>query len=300
MYTDTGLKEEINITSILQSLFEAYEEVSVMQMKRIRDRVINARSFVDDVHEVYSQTKDIYSYRLIKKLTKNGQKVTKLSFSTIKKNGKRLKIFISPSERFSGDIGFEVFERFYEDLKARNFMDDVAIIGFLGKQMLSARNKDLKYKYLDIKTLKGDPFDNFIADVTEYETIDVYFGKFVNLLNQVPDTIDLMEGTQVDRTENVGKKVVKVPTVDYLFEPSIEGVMHFFEAQMIKAFFKQYLYESELARLGSRMSAMEIANQNAKDTLKKLVQRRIILDKAETNKRQLEQIAGLSLFNITQ
>ncbi len=300
MYTDTGLKEEINITNILQSLFEAYEEVSVMQMKRIRDRVINARSFVDDVHEVYSQTKDIYSYRLIKKLMKNGQKVTNLSFSTIKKNGKRLKIFISPSERFSGNIGFEVFERFYEDLKARNFMDDVAIIGFLGKQMLSTRNKDLKYKYLDIKTLKGDPFDNFIADVTEYETIDVYFGRFVNLLKQVPDTIDLMEGTQVDRSDNAGKKVVKVPTVDYLFEPSIEGVMHFFEAQMIKAFFKQYLYESELARLGSRMSAMEIANQNAKDTLKKLEQRRIILDKVETNKRQLEQIAGLSLFNIMQ
>ena len=210
-------------------------------------------------------------------------------FSTLKKNGKSIIVLIAPDQKFSGNIGFEVFETFLKHIK-ESPKSDVLVIGVIGKQLVDGKGVT-GYKYYDLKSLKvKSNYDSLRDYLLSYQKIDVHYGKFVNLLTQIKTVTDITGNTVNENSINLTSKD------DYIFEPSIEAVMNFFEVQIMGVLLKQALAESELARLGSRINAMESASRNAKDTVKKLRIRKTMLDKSYANNKQIERMSGMSLW----
>ncbi len=85
-------------------------------------------------------------------------------------------------------------------------------------------------------------------------------------------------------------------TVKYLFEPSLEKILQFFEAEIFASIFEQTIHESQLAKNGSRMLLLDNASQNIKDSLKKTELHLRILKHRQTNTKQLNALTGMSMW----
>src|SRR5258708_4594826 len=99
-----------------------------------------------------------------------------------------------------------------------------------------------------------------IRHLVEYEEIHIYYGKFKSIVSQTPDVIIISSETDIS-------EIKKTKTVKYLFEPSLEKILMFFEIEMFSSVFEQMVKESQLAKFASRMFAMDAASQRIKRNL---------------------------------
>ena len=86
------------------------------------------------------------------------------------------------------------------------------------------------------------------------------------------------------------------PQVPYIFEPSLETILQFFETEIFASMFEQIVREGELAKNASRVISMDQADINIKLKIKnlKLIALRSRHEKA--NKKQLAALAHLNQF----
>lgn len=286
------IDEQINITDMVRALAQAYEEVAVMQMQKIRDGVLNSRNFYDEISKVYVEVKMSYVSEILKMHKKQRKDKALLSFSTLNKNGKELAVLIVPDERLSGKVGYMVFEQFIKDTENKKI--DIVIIGSLGKQLFenhygSKNHPEFKFfaspKAGDIESIKP-----IIHEIINYETVNVYHGKFINLVKQESEVTNVTGEFDYNGDEN------KLEQRHYLFEPSLDKVLNFFEVQILVYLLQQTFSESQLAKLGSRINAMEISTRNAEELKKKLMISKRIEQKSINNKKQLQRISGIAVW----
>jgi len=83
---------------------------------------------------------------------------------------------------------------------------------------------------------------------------------------------------------------------NYLFEPSPEAVLDFFETELISAFFNQTILEHRLSRYATRMIAMYQATRSAKEKRRELEIEQKKLIRQLLNKKQVEMFSGLQLW----
>ena len=87
-----------------------------------------------------------------------------------------------------------------------------------------------------------------------------------------------------------------MPYVKYFFEPSLDKILQFFEAEIFASLFEQTLFESRLAKFASRMTTLELRAQKIKDILKNIYIERGRIRHRIQNKKQLETFASMSLW----
>jgi F0F1-type ATP synthase gamma subunit len=102
-----------------------------------------------------------------------------------------------------------------------------------------------------------------VKHLVQYEEIRVYYGKYQSVVTQKPTTFSITAGTPI-------REDVKEPSVSYIFEPTVEKILMFFETQIFASLFDQSLRESQLAKLASRILAMDRAAENIKKRLSDL------------------------------
>jgi len=83
---------------------------------------------------------------------------------------------------------------------------------------------------------------------------------------------------------------------DFIFEPSLEKLLNFFETQVFSSLFKQTVTEAELARLASRIKAMEQAIVFITTRMENLSSAQRRAKRNLENRKQLERVAGISLW----
>ncbi len=296
------VKEQIDIADMVRSLAQAYEEVAVMQMQKIRSSVLNSRRFYEEISKVYFEVKlayvaEILKLRQQKRKSLKGKENSKslYTFSTLTKNGKEVAVLLMPNERLSGNVGQLVFKEFIdyiEDFKET----DIVVIGGLAKSYFDAYNYTPKgtkrnYEYFEMpKNTAPQDLKTIIDFIIKYEDVNLFHGKFINLVKQ--------EATKSNITgefDYEGDKS-KLEQRHYLFEPSLVDVLNFFEIQIFVYLLMQAFSESQLAKLGSRINAMELSTKNAEDLVEKLLMEKRVIDKSIANKKQLQRIAGVSIW----
>lgn len=283
------LDTEIELTKSIQLLAKAYEELAVMQMQRIRNSVQNNRYFTDELNNIYAEVKFSYRKKVLSMVRGKTADTENFSFSTLNKNGKKLALLITPDQRFSGSIAQKVFYPFYEYINTENC--DVAVIGRVGREMFAQAGFAQSFVFIDIpSTGDQDAIVKVLDFMTKYESVEVFYGKYLNLIKQGVIKQNLT-GDEIGVSD-----YDTVKSEEYLFEPSVEKILNFFEVQIFGTIFKQILSEAKLARLGSRISAMEIATNNASNRVKALDKDRNALEKGINNKKQLQRISGISIW----
>jgi len=286
------IAEEIELVLSFKMLAEAFEEISVVKMQRVRSSVLRTRDFLSGLSNVFFDVKNSYRTQIISLMKKKKLKNENVThFSTLKKNGKNVVVLLSANTKLYGDIVPKVFQLFMESIK--NLSCDIVIVGKLGKDMFEQRGAAREYTYFDVSdtTVSINDLKALITHIVEYENVTVFYGKFDNVINQNPAASVVSGEEPFEEKRPDLKKEVR-----FIFEPSLQRILNFFETQIFTSLFKQTVHEYQLARYASRIKAMEEALENINLKVKDLEGKHRRAKKLEINKKQIQTMSGIALW----
>lgn len=287
MYSQKEFKENLGAASSIKDITTIYQEIASLRMNQLKESVSKTREFLDGVADIYHLAKTAYLGILEAQTARKKIDYNQLKF--IKRNGKSVLVFLSANEHLYGDLILNVWEKFKVDKKETN--NDGVVVGTFGKYLIKNEkelDKNVEYFDLDDDKPSGGQINKILEYVSKYEQIFVYYGKLITVLNQSPTKEQISGGASLQQ---------KVKGKKYLFEPSPQKIMEFFETEIIYALFNQKIFDHQLARFASRMVAMDQATENASEIIEKLEKEYKTLKKRVMNKKQLGIFAGISLWN---
>ncbi len=288
MQNKQRITAEVELMSTLRLVTQAYEEIAVMRMQRIRDSVLHTRLFITELNQVFVDVKTNYKNTAANLLSGKKNNATG-QVSMLEKNGKNVAVLVTTNSKMNGEIIPKVFHEFYTYVNQHQ--TDIIIVGKMGKQLYEQMSKLRPYTFFELKEnqITNASLREIVIAMLPYKEINVFYGKFESLLFQNP-TITNLSGDKIEQKQDANSK----PQL-YVFEPSIEKILEFFETQIFSSLVKQTLNESELARYASRIRAMEEAMQNIDKKTKGLKYQGNKIKKLVSNKKQLEIMSRVVL-----
>jgi F-type H+-transporting ATPase subunit gamma len=288
------IKQSLKTISTINEITQIYQEIASIRIKETLEGVLRTRFFLDGLAKIYNHVKAAYLVLLKKEISNARENLSEISF--LKRNGKQLAVFLSANSQFYGPLiidGWNLLRIFLKNKKM-----EVAVVGKIGRALFKEQPLDLKTFFFDLEDERPSEKNlKIIVDfIKNYEKILVFHGKFYSFLHQEMIITDISGGItlkEILEKESQSEKQYK----KYLVEPSFEELLDFFETEIVSALFNQTILEHQLARFGSRMIAMDNANQNAKKIIKKLKQESINFEKQILNKKQLQNVIALKNWN---
>ena len=286
---------EIDLLKGLRSLTSAYEEIAVMRIGRIRDRVLATRSFREGLFGVFSEVRASRHQEIERLLIRRRPSPSESS----KQRGK-VAVLLSSNQRLSGSIVSSVMRRFEEHIEQQ--IGDVAIVGRVGRDHFATTMPELKFTFFelpedDAPMLGHKELVNFLR---QYREVSIFYGKFVNVVDQVAATTRLAQNRSLAstiRAASTKKANDSDDQADYLFEPELDRVLDFFDTQLFAMLFRQTVSESSLAHLGSRITAMEAASGTIEERYNNLIIEQRRARRKLRNKKQRQMLAGMTLWD---
>lgn len=285
METLKQINKNLETVSALNDIAVVYQETAHLRMIEIRKEVLRTREFLEELAEVYRLIKQSYLNFLKKKLVKN--KLSK-RFSFIMKKRGTAAVFLSANEFFYGTLILDIWSKVYDFWKKNKA--DLVVTGRLGKYLAESYRIGHKIFYFDLKDEKPEKENvkEIIDFVKKYERIIVFHGKFETVLNQNPTITDISGGMPLEAKASSAK--------NYLFEPSPEAVLEFFESETVGNLFNQTILEHSLSKYSARMMAMYQATENIKRLKKGLQKNKKQLEWQVSDKKQIEIFSGFKLW----
>lgn len=279
---------EIERLTGIKILVEAYEEIAATRMRRIRNSVLQSRGFLEGLTQVYKEVQASYKDQIERLMKKKKVKDKSKLFAIAPKNGKTVSVLISANTGLYGDIIKRTFFLFLENVKKGGV--DLAIIGKLGRDLFEEEGLKTPYEYFDLpdSSVDEESLKKISHHLAQYEKIVVFYGQFQNVVSQNPTMANISD-TELGK----GEEGVKIK---YLFEPSLEKIMVFFETEIFASIFEQTVHESQLAKFASRMITLDGAIENIKETLKKVEFQKRLITHRTINRKQLESLSGMNLW----
>jgi ATP synthase F1 gamma subunit len=280
------IESELEDLYSFKNLVQVYEELASIRMNKTRDSVVKNRTFVTEVNDVFDKVRSSYADRF-RELVRKKKKRAGGNITLLAHNGKTVVVFLSARTGLYGDIIERTYNLFIEEVKKGEV--EVAIVGRHGLSLFLADMPNHPYTFFDIPDINYTAYDlePVIKHVVQYEQIHVYFGQFVNVAKQVPDMLTISAEISLEENKAVKEKE------SYLFEPSMEEILIFFETQIFGALFDQSVREAQLAKLASRVMAMDAADDNIDKALSKLnIQRLQVLHRLR-NRKQLNSLTSV-------
>ena len=287
MVTKKELMHETDFLSALQTVLETYEEIAATRMGRIRSFVLASRDFLFEINTIFQQVKSSYKTQ-IKQLMQKKRIKNPAELSFRENNGKALYVFISANTGLYGGIIRKTYDVFIDALKKTP--TDVVILGKIGLELFNSEKIKVPLTYFDFPDDKIDDVMTLkiVKHIVQYEKILVFYEQFNSILSQSPII------TNISGDPLPGEKTG--PSARYFFEPSLEEVMGFFEKEIFSSIFAQTIFESELAKFAIRMVSLDSASENTKSRLKQVIIAKNRIKHQESNKKQLEKFASMSLW----
>jgi F-type H+-transporting ATPase subunit gamma len=280
------LNEDIAINKDFDLLTRSYQEHAIGQINFARYSVLYARSFAEDLAQIFANVKTAY---LRSVMTNNIKTV-------VKKNGKDLWILVAANNKLYGDIILRTTKLFITKAKQSDPKRvDLVVIGQQGKNVIDQSGLDHPYEYIEIPdtNVTADFLKKLTDKLLFYENIYVFYGRYNNLISQTPIQVALSgEIPDIDP-----KDAVELRKQSYLFEPTLEEILSFFENQILSLLLNQTVQEAQLARFASRINAMETAQTNIQKQLEILRRSEKLLKARSMSKEQTELLAGRALWN---
>ncbi|MBU0649654.1 F0F1 ATP synthase subunit gamma [Patescibacteria group bacterium] len=261
------------ITSLesIGNITDTYQQIASMRMRKIKDSVLQNRAFYEPLLQTYRDISNIY--------VKIYQKPFKQEA-----NGKSLAVLISSNTGLYGGVVKAVFDLFVKDHEHSKF--DLAVTGRLGRGWLDSLAIAKPYTYYELPDeISGESTSvkELFGKIAAYSEIWVYHGIFNTIMDQSPKVTKIAQNYSSEPAEQ------QAATPIYLFEPSIESILENFEKQLLFSFFDQSIYESSLAKYGSRMISLDAAGQNISRATAAAKLTRTRYRHLKQNKKQLEQ-----------
>lgn len=277
------IQTQIDGISAVGDFTETHEAIAAFRIQHLKASVVETRMFLSEISAIYSIVKGFYFLaqgQVGKNKVLKDASLSKKQF--IKKTGKRVSILLSANTGFYGGVLVNLVANFSAYVSTND--GDVAIVGRLGKELYKG-NKSYTYFDLDDDKPEEEQIKMIIDYAKNYEAIIVHYVQFFSVLTQIP------------YYSNIAGEIMSSNEIRsdlrFVFEPSYEDILTFFESQILEAIFRQKVYEHQLARYGGKLVAMDDAVASSKGEVAKLNHLRIRLKKRILNKKQQEVFSSL-------
>lgn len=241
--------EEKSMSTLVQ-LTNVFEGIASMRIAEIKNQVLQATQFFDELWAIYSQLRVGSSF---------GFGRTNASAEVIPKE---LFIIVTAEGGFSGDIDQKLIQLMLQSYDpAKN---EIIVIGHHGAIQLAQRGISYK-KYFKLpakdRNINVTPI---VREVQLYASTSVFYQQYVSLMVQDVKRIALsnavqQKGKQSDNIEDI------ISESNYIFEPTSFDVVDHLERSMMNIAISQLILDSKLAQYASRFRAMSAANTRATD-----------------------------------
>jgi len=270
------IKEDLKAVSNIETITRTYQEIANLRMNEIRQKVLNNREFIEELSQVYTLAKKAYLVLLKKEKP------------FIKPKRERVVVFLSGNERFYGTLFSDIWRELLNYL-AKN-KADLAVVGRMGKYLAERSGFGHKMFYFELNDDKPEKnrLRGIIDFIKNYEEIIIFHGRFQTILSQKVVQSNISGGVTLEEELEEVKS--------YLFEPSPEAVLEFFETELLSAFFNQTILEHRLSKYAARMVAMYQATENAKKRERKLKIEQKKIERQLLNRKQIELFSGSQLW----
>ena len=248
MRRPSEIEQEVKAMETLTELTSVFEGIASMRIAQIKNQVMQATQFFQELWSIYSQLRVDGMFRFGR-----SQSLTEV----IQKD---LYIIITAEGGFSGDIDQKLIHLMTKTYNKDKH--DILVIGHHGALQLAQRGISFKkYFKLPVKD-QNINVGPIIREVQKYKTTTVFYQEYVSLMVQDVRQIelsaavtsegkDLKQGTEIISEEN------------YIFEPSTYDVVDHLESSMMRIALSQLILDSKLAQYASRFRAMSASHTRA-------------------------------------
>jgi len=287
MQKKAELTGEIDFLGNLNQLATVYQSISIMKMQQIRAGVTNNRVYVDQLLDIFKSLK----YAKIEDHDKeNAENMLNSSTTAVKPMAT---VIITANAKFHGDILRRIFDHF---IKKYDRKGDLYVIGKIGRELLENYHDKINFKEFDISDLNFTIHDlkPILFNILQYKQIHVYYALFKNIVDQIPTDADIADFQKLTFKELAEAQGKEHP--EYLYEPSGQEIVNFIHNNVVAMLLLQTVSETHLARLASRMKAMDSLLIRIEETLKTLKFRERRLKRYIQDTKQIDRMAGIALW----
>src|SRR3989344_2216355 len=288
MSNQKELTSDLEAITSIKTITSIYQEIASFRMNQLRGQVAKTREFLDGVAAVYNHTKTAYLASL-QNVPFDNRKKKMIDTGFLRKNGKRVEVLLSANEHLYGTLILDIWGHYLNEIN--NQKCDGLVVGSFGKYLANNEKISGELIYFDLDDYQPEAaqIKKIVDVISKYEKVVVHHGQMISVITQEPVQSEISGGI------SYGQKIQK-GTKRYLFEPSPEKILEFFETEVIGALFNQTVLEHELARFAARMIAMDEATENPNEEIKKINRQLSNLIKRVLKSKQLQVYAGFSLW----
>ena len=292
------IEEELAGLQDLKTIMITYQEIAASRMQRVKDSVLRNRRFLDEVREIYLELRTSYRAELSKILDRRKKTDDAQDYSILTHSNQSVTVLLSSNTKLYGDIINKTFKRFLDEVKSKE--TDIVIVGKVGLQMYKTSDVNKEYTFFDLSDgIKDDETVHKIIEAFKsYKEISVIHGKFENILNQQADETIVSTENAFEKTAEADTEEGDQPAMTrYLFEPSLEEILLFFETEILAALLEQTVYESNLSKFTSRMISLDKTVDNINQEVTKTKFRERQYKHRQIKQKHLDSLAGITLWN---
>jgi ATP synthase F1 gamma subunit len=276
MPTIDELRAELDDVLTLQFIASAFTEVAASRIGKIKTQFENNRQFFDEISYLYHLVQA--SSRKMKGESKTGGV-----------RGKHLMVAVTSNQRFYGNLNINIMQSYMADADVTPGAE-LMVIGVTGADFMDSPAGGGR-KFLRRQFAKDNPTEEetskFLDDIKEYETVMMYYPKFVTLMSQT------VGKTDVTQAADLGEKIPETE-INILFEPDLSHTLEFFKRHLRAILFLRVMLESDLSRTAARLLTMSGAEERSRDLLKQKKSQLRKIQLSITNAKLLETFAAMS------
>jgi F-type H+-transporting ATPase subunit gamma len=266
MATLRDIKARITGVKSTQQITKAMKMVAAARLRRAQENIINARPYSRKISEVLDN---------LLAIEKN---IDNPLF--VEKPVEKIAVVIVTSDRgLCGAFNTNVIRKaegmlnteYTEQLK--NGSASLYCVGKKCSEYFSKRKYNVVEKHIGIFTnLKFEFAAKLVNDLTmkflngEFDKVIVVYNQFKSVMQQNLSVEQLLPLHPIEKNE----EEETVNQTEYIYEPDKLSIINSLVPRHLKAQMWQALLESYAAELGARMTAMDMATENASDLIRSL------------------------------
>jgi F-type H+-transporting ATPase subunit gamma len=286
MASGKDLKRRIASVKSTQQITKAMKMVAAARLRRSQEAIVRARPFAEAIRQVVEnliQDEEIRSAHPL----------------LVRRQVKRVNVVLITSDRgLCGSFNSGLVKRaesLYRSEAANYEQLAFTCIGKKGYEYLNLRKipvvdytpdfqRGLNYAKVELLSNK------LIKEYTDgrWDEIRVIYAEFKSAISQAPTTTTMLPVDLSAEQRSAAKK----GSVDFLYEPTRDGILEELMPRYFKAKLYRGLLESAASEHGARMSAMDSATKNAGEMIRKLTLEYNKIRQAGITKELLEIVSG--------
>ena len=198
------IQSEIEFSKTFRFIAQAYEEIAVMKMRKVRNSVLSTRNYLFHLSQIFFELKKAKlnlkkQQTLANKLKQKPATELKMTKPENKlasvKLAKTVSVLLSANTTLYGDLIERIFNLFMKNVTKDG--SDIIIVGRVGKRLYDEQENKKDYTYFELPDveLKLENLKPVIFHLVKYQKIMVYYGKFESVVTQ-KETFSNISGDQ--------------------------------------------------------------------------------------------------------